>query len=97
MTKYIRKSYPVIATQWFKLGDHEKVNSIKFSRNKPCWLCRKEMMKHGTTIKDGRKVEICPGDWIIEDIQNKIIITIMSDYEFKFEYEKYEELTNDRN
>ena len=53
--KYIKKSSKVSAVQWFKLGDHEKVQPYTQDNPKLGWL----NTAFGGTV-------VSPGDWVVD-------------------------------
>ncbi len=71
--KFRKKPVQVEATQWFSIGDHEKVVSLKEAYNKQdptlrCGYCNLPKYDHGwiDTLEGGHIV--CPGDWIITGV-----------------------------
>lgn len=63
--KYKSKEIVVDAVQWFKIGDHYKVEPYK-GENYNCAICHDFMEDHGLL----RNRVICPGDIIINKVPN---------------------------
>jgi len=70
MSKYKKKPIIVEANIWYKYGDHKKVLSCPDSGAK-CEICGDWIKNHGwiNTLEGGHIV--CPGDYIIQGIQNE--------------------------
>lgn len=70
--KYRKKPVVVEATQWFKGGDHPKVQPLEhgpwnFDLDEPCGTCKQDREIHGELrVLDSVFLWVCPGDWIIE-------------------------------
>lgn len=69
--QYRKKPVIVDAVQWHKMGDHEKVESLKTDDLHPngiCKHCLQALTIHGwiKTLEGGHIV--CPADWIIRGI-----------------------------
>jgi hypothetical protein len=80
MARFRKKSAPVEATQWFKLGDHPVVTEFR-----PEVVCPKETVhpkldlqpgcgrpyaEHGwivVAVPEGEPHLVCPGDWVITE------------------------------
>lgn len=74
MPKFQKKPVIIEAIQWFKLGDHTRVQP--FLKNgkilvSQCVHCGLPYSQHGwvDTLEGGHIV--CPGDWIIEGISGE--------------------------
>jgi hypothetical protein len=72
--KFRRKAVPIeAAVQWFKLGDHDKVEKYcPLKETKPtCRYCGMHISEHGwcDLVKplEGGHI-VCPGDWIITEL-----------------------------
>jgi hypothetical protein len=74
--KFRKKPVVVEAHQWFKIGDHEKVER-PWSKQADyrCPQCHQAWGEHGAirtleSSQDGAHF-VCPGDWIITGIQGE--------------------------
>ena len=70
--KYRKKPVVIDADKWVKNGDHPEVGYYRSpddSGNRVCGKCEWTMAFHGwiDTLEGGHVV--CPGDWIIKDIE----------------------------
>ena len=85
MPKYYRVPIIVEATQWFKLGDHHRVEFRPHPEHYiSCEKCSNDQESHGIVKIEGQwPVVVCPGDWIITDTNSDV--RIMSDIQFKEE------------
>lgn len=65
--KFRKKPVVIEASQWFKNGDHPKVDGHEFFPFMRC-SCWPAIVSHGyiETLEGGHIV--CPGDWIITGI-----------------------------
>lgn len=61
MTTYVKRPIEVQATQWFKLGDHIKVEAL--------FICNKIEEFFIDTLEG--KMNVIPGDWIITGIKGE--------------------------
>lgn len=73
--KFRKKPVVIEATQWFKHGDHDKVESYDdysgLDHHRICEHCAIKMFAHGwvPTLEGGHIV--CPGDWIITGVKGE--------------------------
>ena len=89
MTRLYRKKPKIIeAVQWFKHGDHPKVNKDVFSHEGGCDCpeCMKPLDIHGTIKTLEGKHIVCPADWIIKSGTSGEFYTCKPDI-FKATYE----------
>lgn len=73
MTKFCKKTDIVMAVQWFKDGDRGVMMMLNYrwdniNNDEICKDCNQKLGVHGwlDLIVDGNSV--CPGDWIITDV-----------------------------
>ena len=92
MAKYRKKPVVIEASQWFELGDHQKVNCWPIQTKSKCLSCGKLMIAHGR-IKtlEGHHI-VCPGDWIITGIKGEHYPCKPDIFE-----QTYERVNNDNN
>ena len=74
--KYRKNPVIVEATQWFKIGDHPKVERPWSQKSDHrCPKCGDSWGKHGSikTLEDTEDGAhfVCPGDWIITGIKGE--------------------------
>lgn len=55
---------PIMATQWFKYGDHPKVEEFKTFFQTTCRHCGKDMSDHGILLAYNDDQLVCPGDYV---------------------------------
>ncbi len=70
MDEYRRRGGTIEAIQWFKLGDHERVQGMTGDWEPTpgkCDFCMRAYIDHGfiETLTGGQLV--CPGDWVLTD------------------------------
>ncbi len=82
MTKYQKRPEIVIATQWFRLGDHPAVTAVPhhLSETPGACDCYKPMDEHGYV----QTVLVCPGDYVVKAGKSFIVLAaegFEADYE----------------
>lgn len=64
--KFRTKPVEVDAVQWFKHGDHPRVDPVYGTTNAwPCSICGHECSEHGFAKTSDGVLGCCPGDWIV--------------------------------
>jgi hypothetical protein len=93
MAKYRKRPIVVEANQWFRDGDHSKVEKyINYESKLSCGKCGKGSQFHGwITSHETGGYKVCPRDWIIKDIVGKYYPCKPDIFEATYEPEKEDE------
>ncbi len=82
-----RKIIYVEAIQWFNDVVHDSIIPNIIDRHSHvCRKCYMSMNLHGRTIDRKEDVIVCPGNWVVRDINDNLYF--FKDNEFKKNYEK---------
>lgn len=89
MPKFKKKLDVVEAVQWDGINNKIVFVAGKWSTDPKCFLCGKKFSRHGFVVSCDYPVHLCPGDWIITDVEGEV--TICRGYEFEETYEPVED------
>ena len=69
--KYWKVPVKVEASRWFRPGDHAGVDRFCVDNDRACSECEQPLSDHGRiSTLEGYHI-VCPGDWIITDVEGE--------------------------
>ena len=87
--QYKQKLKKIEATEWLADGDHPGIEMFSTAPDLPCELCGLPLVEHGL-IKASHAAgpagdRVCPGDYIVDKLDGKIVKQRKSDFESNWE------------